>query len=98
MTDKENLEAAFIFGQEAEKVLSNSAYQFAITSMKGQILDKLANVSILSDNGDNKAVVELARELQAINKIESQLEKIMREGAFAEANLNAKSKTQHRQR
>lgn len=96
MTDDEKLKNAFIFGEEAKKVVNNKAYQFAMTAIKGHIFDKLANTKILSDNGDNKYVIELARELQSINALETKLEKIMSDGHFAEKHIADKQKTQNR--
>ena len=80
----EQLEASHIFGQEAEKVINNSAYGFAMTAIKGQILDGLANVQLM---GDNDKAMELVRSLQSVNMIQEQLEQIMQEGTFAKDNL-----------
>ncbi len=85
-TVEENDQAAFIFGQKAEEVLNNEAYNFAITAMKGDIIAKLAINPILSDNSE---IVELVRKLQSINELEDQLTQIMRDGEFAEQNLIA---------
>jgi len=83
---EENDQAALIFGQKAEEVLNNEAYNFAITAMKGDIIAKLAINPILSDNSE---IVELVRKLQSINELEDQLAQIMRDGEFAEQNLIA---------
>ena len=84
MSDSEKLEAAHIFGQEAVKVLENRAYGFAMTAIKGQIFDALANVQLM---GDNDKAIELVRSLQSVNMIQEQLEQIMQEGTFAKDNL-----------
>lgn len=87
------LEAAHIFGADAEKVVNSPAYQFAITSIKGTIFDELANVQIM---GDNEATLELVRSLQSINKIQEALEQVMQEGVFAETNLLDRIKNPNR--
>jgi len=84
-TVEENDQAAFIFGQEAEKVVNNKAYVFAITAMKGDIIAKLAINPLM---GDNEASIELIRRLQCITKLESKLEEIMKAGKFSEAQIN----------
>ncbi len=93
MSEKNELEQAFIFGQEAEKVTKNKAYQFAMTSISGEIFSRLETVDISSDNG---AVLELVRELQVTAKFKEKLEMIMSEGKFAEAQI--KDHTENPQR
>lgn len=93
MSDKERLQEAYLFGQEAEKVIKNEAYQFAITAIKGGIIDELANTPIL---GDNEQIVELVRSFQSVNKIEAQLEQIMQDGTFAKDNLLDQEKNPQR--
>lgn len=88
-----NDSAAFIFGQKAEAVLNNEAYNFAITAMKGDIVAKLAINPIM---GDNDSTIELVRRLQCITDLEAKLEQIMRDGKFAEANLTANENNQKR--
>ena len=88
-----SLEAAHIFGGEAEKVINNKAYQFATTSIKGMIFDQLANAPIM---GDNEEVLELVRSLQSVSKIQEALEKVMQEGTFAEDNLLDRIKNPNR--
>ena len=88
-----NDNAAFIFGQEAEAVLNNKAYNFAITAMKGDIVAKLAINPIM---GDNDSTIELVRRLQCVTDLEARLEQIMRDGKFAEANLTANENNQKR--
>jgi hypothetical protein len=88
-----SLEAAHIFGAEAEKVISNQAYQFATTSIKGKIIDELANSA---DIRDNESIMELVRSLQSVSKIQEALEQIMREGTFAEDNLLDRIKNPNR--
>lgn len=85
MSDKESLEKAFIFGQEAEKVVNNKAYQFAVTAVKGEILQELESIEVL---GNNEAILELVRSLQSFNKMNDVLEQVMREGDFAKAQLD----------
>ena len=86
--DETNLTNDYLFGLEAEKVVENKAYQFALTSLKGDIFGKLVNTPIMGDNGD---IVELVRSLQSIEAIHGQLEHIMREGTFSKDNLDAKA-------
>jgi ethanolamine utilization cobalamin adenosyltransferase len=88
-----SLEAAHIFGAEAEKVINNRAYLFATTSIKGKIFDELANAPIM---GDNESILELVRSLQSVNKIQEVLEQIMKEGTFAEENLLDRIKNPNR--
>jgi len=92
-TVEENDQAAFIFGQKAEEVLNNEAYNFAITAMKGDIVAKLAINPIM---GDNDTTIELVRKLQCITELEGQLEQIMQDGKFAETNLIAADNNQKR--
>jgi len=99
MTDKDkstevkSLEAAHIFGAEAEKVINNKAYQYAVTSISGKIVAELVNTPLM---GDNEAAVELVRSLQSVNKIQEALEQIMTEGTFAENNLLDRIKNPNR--
>ncbi len=90
---KSELEQAFIFGQEAEKVVKNPAYVFASTAIRGEIVNKLANVQIL---GNNEEVIELVRTLQNMDALQSQLESIMAEGTFAEENLRDQNENPNR--
>lgn len=92
-TEVENLEAAHIFGAEAEKVINNKAYQYAVTSISGEIVAELVNTPLM---GDNEAAVELVRSLQSVNKIQEVLEKIMIDGTFAEDNLLDRIKNPNR--
>ena len=93
MTDDEKLESEYIFGKEAEKVITNKAYQFATTSVKGQIIDKLANAEFMGDNGD---ILELVRKLQSMNALESELELIMQSGVFSENTMIDKQQNPNR--
>lgn len=93
MSDKKPLEEAFIFGQEAEKVVKNPAYAFATTAIKGQIVEKLANVQIL---GNNEEVLELVRSLQNMNALQDQLEQIMQTGEFAETQIRDEKENPNR--
>jgi hypothetical protein len=92
-TVEENDQAALLFGQKAAEVLKNEAYNFAITAMKGDIVAKLAINPIM---GDNDSTIELVRKLQCITELEDQLNQIMQDGKFAEANLLAQSNNQKR--
>jgi hypothetical protein len=92
-TVAENDQAAYIFGQEAEVVLKNKAYTFAITAMKGDIVAKLAIDPLL---GDNESTIELVRKLQCITELENQLEKVMRLGKFAENEITARNQNKQR--
>jgi hypothetical protein len=92
-TVEENDQAALLFAQKAAEVLKNEAYTFAITAMKGDIVAKLAINPIM---GDNDSTIELVRKLQCITELEDQLNQIMRDGKFAEANLLAQSNNQKR--
>tara|TARA_R110000851_G_scaffold168914_1_gene315029 strand:+ start:864 stop:1157 length:294 start_codon:yes stop_codon:yes gene_type:complete len=85
--DETNLNNDYLFGLEAEKVLENKAYQFALTSLKGDIFGKLVNTPIM---GDNEEIVELVRSLQSIEAIHGQLENIMRNGTFSRDSLISK--------
>jgi hypothetical protein len=92
-TVAENDQAAYIFGQEAEVVLKNKAYTFAITAMKGDIVAKLAINPLL---GDNEATIELVRKLQCITEFEDQLEKVMKHGKFAENEITKRNQNKQR--
>lgn len=92
-TVEENDQAALLFGQKAQEVLNNEAYNFAITAIKGDIIAKLAINPIM---GDNDSTIELVRKLQCITELEDKLSQIMQEGTFAEANLIAQSNNKKR--
>ena len=87
-TVAENDQAALLFGQKAQEVLNNEAYNFAITAMKGDIIAKLAISPLM---GDNEPSIELIRRLQCITELEDKLSQIMQEGKFAERELTAKA-------
>ena len=95
--DKKQQEAKFksefTFSQEAQSVVDNPAYQFAMTAMKGDIFAKLESTDL---SVDNNIILEQVRSLQSIAKLETQLEKIMRDGNFAKAHLEEDAKNQKR--
>jgi len=84
--NKSTDEVSIIFAQQAEAVVNNDAYIFAITAMKGELFAKLAISPIL---GDNDGILEMVRELQVVTKFEKQFEKIIQGGKVGEANLKA---------
>ena len=95
--DKQQQEAKFksecTFSQEAQSVVDNPAYQFAMTAMKGDIFAKLETTDL---SGDNDIILEQVRSLQSMAKMQAQLEKIMRDGDFARAQLEEDAKNQKR--
>ena len=90
----ESLEQQFIFGQEAEKVLNNSAFNYAVTSIKGQILHGLESVAIIGETADKRD--EYIRSLQNINKIIDELQTIMENGEYAGTLLEREQKIKNR--
>ncbi len=90
---KSNDEAAIVFGAQAEAVLNNGAYQYAITAMKGDIFEKLVSTPLIDDNQD---IIELVRTLQCVSRVQDKLEQIMRDGTFSKDNQDAIKKNQKR--
>lgn len=80
-----SLEQEFIFGQEAEKVIQNKAYQFALTAIRGELFSKLESVKVLASNQDE--VNGLVMSLQSINAFQEELESMMTNGEFARKEL-----------
>lgn len=75
------LEEQVIYGQEAERLLTNSAYLYAITSMKGEALSRLQSVSMVDSWRDERD--ELIRKLQVVSEFESEIESIIENGKYA---------------
>jgi hypothetical protein len=94
MSDQESLEEQFIFGAEAEKVLNNKAFEFAITAIKGQILNDLQTIAILDETKDKRD--EYIRTLQNVNKIIDELTSIMENGKYAGTLLERETKINRR--
>lgn len=95
--DKKQQEAKFkseyTFSQEAQSVVDNPAYQFAMTAMRGKIFAKLETTDL---SGDNEHILEQVRSLQSIAKMQGQLEQIMSDGDFAQAHLEQDAKNKQR--
>lgn len=81
------------FSQEAQSVVDNRAYKFAMTAMRGKIFAKLEKTELA---GDNEHILEQVRSLQSIAKMQDQLEQIMRDGNFAQVHLERDAKNQKR--
>ena len=84
------LEEDIVLGAEAEKVLNNQAYVYAITAMKGKALADIQSVSMLDT--DKVYRDELIRKLQVISEFEGELQDIMNDGQFAQNVLNSQQK------
>ena len=87
------LERVRAFGLESEKVLTNDAYIFATTAVKGRVYSELETVNVI---GDNKAALDLVRSLQNLTKIQNEIEQIMKEGKQAERSLFDRLKNPNR--
>tara|TARA_R110000824_G_scaffold76487_4_gene193728 strand:+ start:171 stop:470 length:300 start_codon:yes stop_codon:yes gene_type:complete len=87
--EEAKLKSQTTFGQEAQSVVDNRAYQFAMTAMRGEIFAKLENSDL---SGDNDIILEQVRSLQSIAKMQTQLEKIIKDGSFALAHLEQDAK------
>lgn len=84
------LEDQVILGGEAEKVIKNPAYTYALTVMKGKALADLQSVSMLDT--DKIFRDELIRKLQVVSEFEGEVQNIMEDGQFAHNVLNSNQK------
>jgi hypothetical protein len=73
-------------GVMAKQILDNPIYQEAIILTKAEILTSFEN----SAHSDDDARRESWALLKALSRIEKQIEKIMKNGAFAEKELERK--------
>jgi len=84
------LEDQVILGGEAEKILKNPAFMYALTVMTGKALHDLQSVSMLDT--DKVYRDELIRKLQLVSEFEGEVQNIMEDGQFAQNVLNSNQK------
>ena len=85
MANEKILSEKSIIGDKASKVLSNDAYVYATSKKRAEIYEKLATTAVTRDNERN--ILAMVRDLQSLDKIQSELEKIMMDGKHATAKI-----------
>ena len=83
MSDEETLKAALAKGVDADKFLSDPAFQNAVTQIKADLFNKFRKTKFK----DRKERDEIWRQMNSLDSILNKIERVVRDGEIAQKSL-----------